>query len=246
MKIEGSVALVTGANRGIGKAIVEALRDRGAARIYATARNVDALASLVATDPERIVPLALDVTDREAVRAAAKNATDVSLLVNNAGSAHFTGFMNTDDPATAAQADMDVNYFGTLSMIRAFAPGLKASGGGAIVNVASIASFVNFPVLGSYSASKAANHSLTQGVRAELKAQGTLVVGVYPGPVDTDMARDFDAPKVPPSQIAAAILDAVTNSTEDVFPDETAANLHAGLLSDPKATEQQVGTMLPS
>jgi len=245
VKIEGSIALVTGANRGIGKAIVEALRDNGAARIYATARNVDGLAALVATDPERIVPLALDVTDQEAVRSAAKKTTDVTLLVNNAGTAHFTGFLSTDDPATA-QADMDVNYFGTLSMIRTFAPALKASGGGAIVNIASIASLVNFPVLGSYSASKAANHSLTQGVRAELKAQGTLVVGVYPGPVDTDMAKDFDAPKVPASQVATAILDAVTNGTEDVFPDEMATNLHAGLLSDPKATEQQVGTMLPS
>lgn len=245
MKIEGSVALVTGANRGIGKAVVEALRDRGAARVYAAARDVGALAALVATDPQRIVPLALDVTDRAAVRAITKKAMDVDLLVNNAGTAHFTGFMNTDDPAEA-EADMAVNYFGTLSMIRAFAPRLKANGGGAIVNLGSIASFVNFPMLGSYSASKAATHSLTQGVRAELKAQGTLVIGVYPGPIDTDMARDVDMPKFPPEQVAKAILDAVEDGTEDVFPDETAAGLHAGLLSDPKATEREVGQMLPS
>jgi len=160
MRIEGSVALVTGANRGIGKAFVAALWEQGAARIYATARKVDTLSSLVAIDPKRIVPLALDVTDRAAVRDAAKTATDVTLLANNAGTAYFTGFMSTDDPASA-MADMDVNYFGTLAMIRAFAPTLKANGGGAIVNIASIASLVNFPVLGSYSASKAANHSLT-------------------------------------------------------------------------------------
>ena len=245
MKIEGSIALVTGANRGIGKAIVEALREHGAARIYATARNVGSLGSLVATDPKRIVSLALDVTDRAAVRAAAKKATDVTLLVNNAGTAHFAGFMNTDDSAPA-MADMDVNYYGTLAMIRAFAPSLKANGGGAIVNIASIASFVTFPVLGSYSASKAANHALTQGVRAELKAQGTLVVGVYPGPVDTDMVRNFDAPKVPAAQIAAAVLAAVNTGSEDVFPDEMSTNLRSGLLDDPKAIERHVGTMLPS
>jgi len=245
MKIEGSVALVTGAIRGIGKAFFEALYEQGAARIYETARKVDSLAALVRTDPKRIIPLALDVTDPAAVRAAAKTATDVTLLINNAGTAHFIGFMNAEDPASA-RADMEVNYFGTLAMIRAFAPRLKANGGGAIVNVASIASLVNMPLLASYSASKAAAHSLTQGVRAELKAQGTLVVGVYPGPVDTDMTRAVDMPKVAPAQIAEAALDAVAKGTEDVFPDEMSASLHAGLLSNPKGVEQQAGAMLPS
>ncbi len=130
-------------------------------------------------------------------------------------------------------------------MTRVFAPVLKNNGGGAIVNLASIASHVNFPVLGSYSASKAAVHSLTQGTRAELAAQGTLVIGVYPGPVDTEMAANFPMDKTPPDIVAKNILAAVEAGEEDVYPDPASQELHSGLASDPKAVEKQVGEMLP-
>jgi NAD(P)-dependent dehydrogenase (short-subunit alcohol dehydrogenase family) len=245
MKIEGSVALVTGANRGIGKAFVEVLRDRGATRIYATARRIDSLAPLVASDPRRIVPLALDVTDVRSIRAAAEQAKGVTLLVNNAGATFFSGFLGTDDLAPA-RAEMEINYFGPLTVIRAFAPQLKASGDSAIVNIGSIASLITFPSLGSYSASKAAVHSLTKGVRAELRAQGTVVVGVYPGPVDTDMAKGMTAQKVPPAHIAEAALAAVVDGTEDVFPDDVSAKMYADLQADPKGVERQMAELYPA
>ncbi len=245
MEIKGSVALVTGANRGIGKAFVEGLLTAGAAKVYATARSAASLEELVAQDPERVVPLALDVTKPDQVRAAAEQAGDVSLLINNAGTAQFAGLIAADS-IDAARVDMETNYFGALSMIRAIAPVLKANGGGAIVTIGSIASHVNFPMLGSYSASKAAVHSMIQGVRSDLRAQGTLVVGVYPGPVDTDMAEELPMDKVPPSQIAQAALDAVEAGTEDVFPDPTAAGLYDQFKADPKATERQVADMAPA
>lgn len=244
MNIKGAVALVTGANRGLGKAFVEALQEAGAAKIYATARNAESLSGLVAGDSGRIVPIALDVTNAEQVQAAVRAAGDVTLLINNAGVAVFGGFISTPD-AGGARHEMEVNYFGTLDVARAFAPVLKRNGGGAIINLGSIASHVNFPALGPYSASKAAVHSLTQGIRAELSAQGTLVTGVYPGPVETDMAKDLDAPKVPPRQIAEAALKAVAEGTEDVFPDPMAEELRGGLLQDPKAVEKQIAQMLP-
>ena len=245
MDINGSVALVTGANRGMGKSFVETLQRAGAKKIYAAARDTTALDALVAEGAGKVVPIALDVTDPAQVLSAAKQAGDTTLLINNAGVAVFNGFISADG-VDGARREMEVNYFGVLEMTRAFAPVLKANGGGAIVNIGSIASHVNFPLLGPYSASKAAVHSLTQGIRAELNGQGTQVIGVYPGPVETDMAKDFDAPKVPPAQIVEAVLKAVADGTEDVFPDPMATEIWGNLRRDHKAVEQQIGQMLPS
>ncbi|MBT5659143.1 MAG: SDR family oxidoreductase [Rhodospirillaceae bacterium] len=247
MKIEGSVALVTGANRhnGIGRAIVEALLRAGVKKIYATGRDIKPLAELASEHPDVVFPLSLDITDTKQINAAAAQAGDVNLLINNAGIALFAGLVAEKD-LTAARTEMEVNYFGTLAMIRAFAPVLKTNGGGAIVNIASIASIVNFPVLGSYSASKAAEHSMTQGVRAELAGQGTRVIGIFPGPVETDMAKNFDMEKVTPSQISVAVLAAIAEGNEDVFPDDMAAEVYANFMNDPKAVEKELSEMLPT
>ena len=174
MKIDGSVALVTGANRGLGRAFAKELVSRGAAKVYAAARDPAAV-----TEPG-VTPMALDITDPERVAQVAAQCTDVSLLVNNAGVlkySTFTGAPNLD----AARLEMETNYFGTLSMCRAFAPVLAASGGGAIVNMLSVTSFYTNPFDASYGASKAAAWSLTNGVRLELHHQGTLVVAGHAG-----------------------------------------------------------------
>lgn len=243
-KIEGQTALVTGANRGIGRAYVEELLAAGASKIYAAARKRETLEQLVADGNGKITPIALDVTKPDQITALAEAHPDVTLLVNNAGFASFEGLIHASDIAPGRQ-EMETNYFGTLNMIRAFAPVLAANGGGTIVNMASIASHVNFPVLGSYSASKAAVHSLTQGIRAELAGQGTQVVGVYPGPVDTDMAAEMPMEKTLPNTVVRRVLEGVEAGEEDVYPDPMSIEMHAGLRGDPKGTERQVGAMLP-
>ena len=237
MNIEGSVALVTGANRGIGRAYVESLIARGAAKVYATARNPGALDAVVAAHGGKVVPLALDVTDDASVAAAAQAAPDVSLLINNAGVMWTSGFVGADS-LDVARKEMETNYFGPMRMVRAFAPALARNGGGTVVNVLSIVSKVAMPLIGSYSASKAAAWSQTQVVRAELASQGTPVIGVFPGPVDTDMAKAIDFDKVPPSHIADVTLDAVEAGEEDVFPDPMSQSLNAKLGEDVKAVER--------
>lgn len=244
-KVNGSVALVTGANRGIGKAFVEELIAGGAAKVYAAARNTDSLQDLASQSSGKIVPVKLDVTNRGDIETAATALTDVDLLINNAGVAGFEGILSASNDAVARN-EMAVNYFGVFDTTRAFAPVLKANGGGAIVNMASIASYVNFPALGSYSASKAAVHSLTQSTRAELAAQETEVFGVYPGPVDTDMAAEFPMEKTSPNEVVKAIFASVEAGEHDIYPDPMAVETYKNLLADPKAVEREVGGMLPA
>ena len=184
MEIKGSVALVTGANRGIGRSFVEALLARGAAKIYASARRPERLADLAERHKGIVVSLKLDITQPADISTAARQCRDVQLLVNNAGINLQAGLIAANDLA-AARAEMETNYFGPLAMCRAFAPILAANGGGAVVNMLSILARVNLPMYGSLCASKAAALSLTKGVRGELAKQGTLVVAVMPGAIDT-------------------------------------------------------------
>lgn len=232
MNLIGTVALVTGANRGIGAAIVGALLESGVKRVHAGVRSLPAEPP---TDP-RVVPVLLDITDDARLAEVAAELGDVSILVNNAGISSGQPLLGARDPQAAAQ-EMRVNYFGTLAAVRAFAPVLKANGGGAIVNVLSILGRVNLPAVGSYSASKAAAFSLTQGIRAELASQGTLVVGVMPGFVDTDMTTQVKQPKMTPAAVATEIVGALQLGIEDVYPGP-ASEIAAGLLRDPKAVER--------
>ena len=244
LQISQFVALVTGANRGIGRAFVEALHQAGAQKIYATARNIKSLQEIVAIDPNHIIPLNLDVTNAAQIEAVANQTVDVNLLINNAGVVSDGGLF-TDTSVQAAQSEMDVNYFGTLNMIRAFAPILKQNGGGAIANLASLSSYANIPLVATYSASKAALHSLTQAARAELASQTTLVVGLYPGPVDTRMSAALTLDKVAPSQIADALLAGIEQGTEDIYPDAMASNVLSGVTKELKEIEKQFAGMLP-
>ncbi|HHJ15189.1 MAG TPA: SDR family NAD(P)-dependent oxidoreductase [Gammaproteobacteria bacterium] len=244
MDIKGSVAFVTGANRGLGRAFVEGLIESGAARIYAAARVKETLDDVIRKHGERIIPVTLDITDSAAVYSAAEKAADVNLLVNNAGVACFEGF-TTAGSLEAAHTEMNINYFGSLEMIRAFAPVLKDNGGGTIIQIASIASMVTFPVIGSYCASKAALNALIYGARAELAAQGTVVSGVYPGVVDTEMSARFDAPGVPPESIVSVTLEAVIKGEEDIYPDAMSQDLYRKAHQQPKILERELSGMLP-
>ena len=230
------IALVTGANRGIGRAIVEELVAAGARHVYAASRT-----PLDDEPGEHVTQVRLDVTKPVMIEAAAARCTDVNVVVNNAGVLFGQSLLGAPDDR-GAEAEMRVNYFGTLQMCRAFAPVLARNGGGAIVNVLSILSRVNLPTVGSYSASKAAALSLTQGIRGELARQGTLVIGVLPAFVDTAMASRVTMPKLPPKAVAESILIALLDGVEDVYPGEAAA-VAAALQKDGKAVERQFARM---
>jgi NAD(P)-dependent dehydrogenase (short-subunit alcohol dehydrogenase family) len=225
MQISNTIALVTGTNRGLGLAFSRELVRRGAARVYGAARHPDQV-----TEP-RVTPVGLDITDQAQVAAVAARCSDVSLLVNNAGVMKASTFIGAPD-LDAARAEMETNYFGTLAMCRAFAPVLAANGGGAIVNMLSVTSFYNNPFNSSYGASKAAAWSLTNGVRLELHHQGTLVVAVHAGFIDTDMAALASGPKDSPEDVVRQALDAVEAGQPEVLADERTRTVKANLSRD--------------
>ncbi|MGJ6964204.1 SDR family oxidoreductase [Streptosporangium sp. G11] len=232
MQINGSVALVTGANRGLGERFVQALLEGGASKVYATARNPDTI-----TTPG-VVPIALDVTDPAAVRAAADLAPDVTLLINNAGSLTGAGLLDGD--IDDFRLEMETHYFGTLATSRAFAPALARNGGGAILNVLSVLSWIAFPDSVAYSAAKSAAWALTNALRLQLAEQKTLVTALHVGYMDTDMAARVDAPKSDPAVIARIALDGVEAGRYEVLADEVSTNVKAGLSSDPSALYPQL------
>jgi NAD(P)-dependent dehydrogenase (short-subunit alcohol dehydrogenase family) len=199
MNIKGSVALVTGANRGLGRALVQALLAAGAKKVYAGARD-PATVNIPGAHPLR-----LDVTSPADVAAAAKACQDVNLVINNAGIIHNAPII-TGDATDNVRAEMDTNFFGTLRMSNAFAPILKKNHGGALVNILSALSWISLPGTGLYSASKAAAWALTNALRTELREQGTLVVGLHVGYMDTDMAAHAQGPKTAPADVADQVL----------------------------------------
>ncbi len=221
MEINSSVALVTGANRGLGRAFAQRLLDRGARKVYATARRPETV------DLPSVEVLALDVTDPGSVRAAARAASDVSLLVNNAGIS--TGTDLVTGSLDVVRRELETNVLGGLTMIRELAPALAAHGGGAVVNVLSAMSWFGVKGAGAYHLSKAAAWAMTNGVRLELADQGTLVTAVHLGLADTDMSAGWQVDKISPSALADAALDGVEAGSDEVLADQWSRDIKARL-----------------
>ena len=224
MQIANAVVLVTGANRGIGLAFAREALARGARRVYAAARDPDTITL------DGVVPVRLDVTQPDQVARAARECADVTLLINNAGIATTGGFLADHDLA-ASRRQLETNFFGPLRMTQAFAPVLAANGGGAVLNVLSIASWINRPLLGTYGASKSAAWALTNGLRHELRGQGTQVTGLHMGFVDTDLTQGIDAPKSTPEAIVRLAFDGLEAGLDEVLGDELTRQVKQSLSS---------------
>lgn len=225
MQIANAVVLVTGANRGIGLAFARAALARGARRVYAAARDPDTV------ELDGVVPVRLDVTEPEQVQRVARECGDVTLLINNAGIAATGGFLADADLASSRR-HLETNFFGPLRMTQAFAPVLAANGGGAVLNVLSIVSWINRPLLGVYGASKSAAWALTNGLRHELLGQGTQVTALHMGFVDTDLTRGIDAPKATPDAIVRLAYDGLEAGLAEVLADDATRQLKASLSSE--------------
>ncbi|WP_205328604.1 SDR family oxidoreductase [Glycomyces sp. YM15] len=225
MEIQGSIALVTGANRGLGRQFARQLLERGAAKVYAGSRRI------ASVDLPGVEPVQLDITDPASVAAVATTASDATILINNAGIATFENLVDGDEDAI--RREMETNYFGTLNMVRAFAPVLGGNGGGAILNILSILSWRSAGMGHAYSAAKAASWSLTNGARLELAPQGIQVTGLHVGGMDTEMLAGIEADKSDPADIARAGLDGIESGALEVLADRDAVQLKAVLNADP-------------
>lgn len=235
MEIKARTALVTGANRGLGRALVDALLERGARRVYAAARDPRTVRA-----DGRITAVALDVTDQASIAKLAATAHDVDLLINNAGAAAFAHALDAHPDGVARE--FAVNFTGLYDMIRAFTPALIANQG-ALVNVLTLLSYAPAPPMAGYSASKAAAHSLTLALRPALVRAGVSVHGVYPGGIDTDMLAGIDTPKAAAHEVADAILDGIAAGQSNIYPDPTSAQMSRLWHSDPGAFTQTFAAM---
>jgi len=243
MEIEDSVAIVSGGNRGIGEAFVRELLRCGARRVYVGTRSLKAAESLCSELGERAVAVQLDVSNEAEVKAAATRCKDVSIVINNAGVYGNRTLIGADD-MSAARSEMDVNYFGVLSMCRAFAPVLKRNGGGSIINVLSVAGIVAVPNMGGYSPSKFAARALTTSVRAELAGQGTHVGALIVGSVETRMSAHVAGKKEPSSVVAKAGMKAIRDRISEMDTDAMAVGMRASLARDPHNLEKKMAALL--
>jgi NAD(P)-dependent dehydrogenase (short-subunit alcohol dehydrogenase family) len=224
MQIKNSVVLVTGANRGLGLEFAKQALAAGARRVYAAARDIASIKL------EGVIPVQLDVTDPEHVATLARNLPDVTLLINNAGIARPGAFV-ASNAQSVLREHFETNVFGILNLSQAFAPTLARNGGGAILNVLSVLSWVNTPMIGAYGVSKTAAWGLTNGMRNELRAQRTQVVGLHAGFIDTDLTRGFDVPKIAPAEVVRQALAAIEANAEEVFVDGASNQVHQALSS---------------
>lgn len=222
MKLNGSVVLVTGANRGLGREFARQLLLRGATKVYAAARDPSTV------DLPDAVPLRLDVTRQEQIDQAVQMCGDVTVLVNNAGIGRLGGFLAGDAEALLRD-HLETNLFGILRTSRAFAPVLGRNGGGAVMNILSVLSWMNSQRLAAYGVSKSAAWALTNGLRHELRAQGTQVLGFHAGLIDTDLVKAFDAPKSRPEDVVRIALDALESGAEEVAVDDATRAVKQGL-----------------
>jgi NAD(P)-dependent dehydrogenase (short-subunit alcohol dehydrogenase family) len=225
MQIENSTVLITGANRGIGLAFAKAFLARGAHKVYAGARDPSKISMAGVT------PIQLDVNSVSDVQAAAQLAKDVTIVVNNAGIANLGSFM-AEDAEAALRNHLETNVLGPLRVSRAFAPVLALNGGGALINVASIASWITSPLLASYAVSKSALWSLSNGLRNDLRNQGTQVLTLHMGFVDTDLTKGLEMPKSTPEAIVERALQALEAGALEVLADEITQQVKAGLSAE--------------
>lgn len=237
MQFDGQTVLVTGANRGLGARLVEALLDAGAAKIWAGARDPNRIARAV-LDDVRVVPLALDIADQASVEWAAGRATDVDVLINNAGVLGSGGPLEGD--LDLFERDVLTNYLGTLRVTRAFVPILERNAPAVVVNVLTVIALAPIRSLAGYCASKAASHSMTQALRAELKGRGIDVIGAYPGGIDTDMVAGVEMLKTPADDVAVRIVEGVQAGEAIIWPDPISTGAGGAYLENPIALEEML------
>lgn len=232
-EIKGKTVLITGANRGIGAGFVSTLLAAGAKTIYAAARDINNLTELVQLNPEVIKPITLDVTNPAQLKDVCENITSLDILINNAGIID-PALCSAADATEFARKEMEVNLFGPMQLTCGLLPALKQSKQALIVNIASIAAIANFPSIGTYSISKAAMHSYSEGLRADLNKYNIIVMCVYPGPTDTRMAQGMEMDKPKPESVAQKTLLSLEAGEYDVFPDDFAKEMYRTFLTSPQ------------